>query len=180
VASNKMVVGRPDDIAEGERKLYNVNGRDVVIFRRDNEYFGLLNRCPHRGASLCEGRFVSNITSEGPGEYEFHGDEKMLACPWHGWEFDIRTGQSYFDPSGVRSRPYPVAVVSGDEVRKSIAAGETGLTPDEFRELVSDHDTESVDGRIPGPYVAETLSVVVEDNYLVVLHRPARPARKKD
>ena len=40
----------------------------------------------------------------------------MVKCPWHGWEFDIRTGKSWCDPSRVRVRQYPVAVKPGTEL----------------------------------------------------------------
>jgi 3-phenylpropionate/trans-cinnamate dioxygenase ferredoxin subunit len=37
----------------------------------------------------------------------------LLRCPWHGWEFDVRTGQSWFDPAHMRVRRYPVTVAQG-------------------------------------------------------------------
>ena len=42
----------------------------------------------------------------------------MVKCPWHGWEFDIKTGQSWCSPMRVRVRPYPVDVESGGELVK--------------------------------------------------------------
>ena len=60
-----------------------------------------------------------------------------LRCPWHGWEFDIRTGQSYCDPERIRTKAYPVDTASGATV-------------------------------IEGPYVAETVPVRVEENYIVI------------
>ncbi len=50
---------------------------------------------------------------------------EMLRCPWHGWEFDIRTGQSWCDPQRVRARLYPVAVEPGAEVVKGPYVAET-------------------------------------------------------
>ncbi len=66
---------------------------------------------------------------------EFFG--LLNRCPWHGWEFDIRTGQSYCDPKRFRARAYPVKVEPGSSVVK-------------------------------GPYIAETLAVSVESDYVVV------------
>ena len=43
---------------------------------------------------------------------------ELLRCPWHGWEFDMRNGQSWFDPKRVKVRSYPVAVESGEELQK--------------------------------------------------------------
>jgi hypothetical protein len=44
-------------------------------------------------------------------------------CPWHGWEFAIRNGQSYFDPKRVKVRSYPVVVASGEELQKGPVRG---------------------------------------------------------
>ena len=58
--------------------------------RLNREFVGLLNRCPHQGAALCEGPLTGLAQSSDPGE--------IIRCPWHGREFDIRTGQSCCDP----------------------------------------------------------------------------------
>ena len=42
----------------------------------------------------------------------------LLRCPWHGWEFDLATGESQVDPSSIRVRPYPVEVADGAELQK--------------------------------------------------------------
>jgi nitrite reductase/ring-hydroxylating ferredoxin subunit len=41
-------------------------------------------------------------------------EEGIVTCPWHGWQFDVRTGESVYDP-GRRITTYPVSVV-GDEI----------------------------------------------------------------
>ncbi|WFU42415.1 Rieske 2Fe-2S domain-containing protein [Bradyrhizobium sp. CB82] len=48
-----------------------------------------------------------------------------LRCPWHGWEFDMRNGQSWFDPTRVKVRSYPVAVERGGELQKGPYVAET-------------------------------------------------------
>ena len=53
------------------------------------------------------------VYSSAPGEYDYSRRGEIVRCPWHGWEFDIRTGQSYFDPARVRVRRYEVTVESG-------------------------------------------------------------------
>jgi hypothetical protein len=69
----------------------------------------------------------------------------LLRCPWHGWEFDMRNGQSWFDPKRVKVRSFPVAVESGQELEQELA-----------------------EGLAKGPYVAETFAVHVEDSYVIV------------
>lgn len=170
----KHVVGKVDDFTEGTRMVVDVGGREVVVFFQGGEFYALLNRCPHRGAPLCKGRFIANITSNAVGEYVHHRDNRLLACPWHGWEFDIATGQSYFDPTGVRTRPFPVEVASGDQVRDSIDSGEASFTPAEY---ASSSDADRSSGHVAGPYQAETYDVGVEDEYIVLRLRPNRRRR---
>ena len=75
-----------------------VAGRSIGVFNLDGAYFALRNRCPHQGGPLCLGRLSGMLTSPRPGEYEYQRDGEILRCPWHGWEFDLRTGQSWIDP----------------------------------------------------------------------------------
>ena len=49
----------------------------------------------------------------------------MVRCPWHGWEYDLRTGQSWFDPGSVLVRRYEVVVASGSELQKGPYVAET-------------------------------------------------------
>jgi nitrite reductase/ring-hydroxylating ferredoxin subunit len=176
VASRKFVVGRADDLADGERMVAVVNNRSIGIFNIGGRYYGLLNRCPHRGAELCQGRFVGNLTAEAPGVYAYDASRQLLMCPWHGWEFDVATGQSFFDPAGVRARPYTVEVEKGAIVARELETGETSFTPQQYAAIAGDQ-APGPDGRIPGPYKAETVEITVEDDYLVVNLRPPRPAR---
>lgn len=133
----KHVVAAVGDIPPGTRRLAQVNGRAIVVFNLGGEFFALNNRCPHRGGSLCQGRQTGLVESDGPGNYRYSRPGEIIRCPWHGWEFDIRTGQSYCDPKRFRARAYPVNVEPGAAVVK-------------------------------GPYVAETLAVSVESDYVVV------------
>jgi hypothetical protein len=84
---------------------------------------------------------VARLTSPEPGVYQRSRVGELLRCPWHGWEFDMRNGQSYFDPQRVKVRSYPVVVESGEVLAQGLEKG---------------------------PYVAETFPVHVEDNYVIV------------
>ena len=133
----KHVVAAVGDIPPGTRRLAQVNGRAIVVFNLGGEFFALHNRCPHRGGSLCQGRQTGLVESDGPGNYRYSRPGEIIRCPWHGWEFDIRTGQSWCDPTRVRARPYTVSVQPGTRL-------------------------------VAGPYVAETVPVSVENDYVVV------------
>lgn len=134
---SKHVVAAVQDLPPGSRRLFHVKGRPIAVFNLDGAYFGLLNRCPHQGGSLCAGAVTGLIESARPGDYRLSRVGEIVRCPWHGWEFDIRTGQSYCDPETIRTKKFDVAVESGE-------------------------------GVVKGPYIAETITVTVEQDYVVV------------
>jgi len=119
------VVARCSDLPEGRRKLVTVKGREIAVFNVGGEYFALLNRCPHEGASLVCGALVGLVKSAQPGEFEYSRPGELLRCPWHGWEYDIRTGQSYCDPTDVRIRKYVTSVEPGARIVKGPYIAET-------------------------------------------------------
>ncbi len=143
----KYVVATVDEIPPGGRKIVEIAGRSVGVFNVRGEYFALLNRCPHQGGPLCEGTLYGFLRSSSPGEYVYSRPGEILRCPWHGWEYDMRTGQSWFDPAHVRVRAYEVAVESG----AALQVADPGMA-----------------GLQKGPYVAETFPVSVEQQYVVV------------
>ena len=108
-----LVVARADEIAPGERKLVTVGGRSIGVFNVAGEYYALRNRCPHQGGSLCDGRLTGLIEAKEPGEYRYSRRGEIIRCPWHGWEFDLRTGKSWCDPTRVRARQFAVSVAPG-------------------------------------------------------------------
>ena len=50
----------------------------------------------------------------------------MIRCPWHCWEFDIRTGQSLCDPNSVQARAFDVAVEPGKTLVEGPFVAEVG------------------------------------------------------
>jgi 3-phenylpropionate/trans-cinnamate dioxygenase ferredoxin subunit len=110
---SRHVVAKVEDIQPGTRKLVTVNGREMGIFRIGDDFYGLINRCPHQGAPLCRGEIVSRLVAPSPGDYRLTRTGEMIRCPWHCWEFDIRTGQSLCDPNSVQARTFDVAAEPG-------------------------------------------------------------------
>ena len=125
--NRRHVVATADEIAPGERKIVTVAGRSIGIFNVGGEFFALRNRCPHQGGALCRGQLWGVLRSEAPGEFQYDPSREILACPWHGWEFHIRTGQSWCTPERLRVRRYQVAQVSADQLAEGeLAQGELG------------------------------------------------------
>lgn len=121
----RHVVARRDEIPPGGRRIVTVEGRSIGVFNLGGEFYALLDRCPHQAGRLCLGDTIGLLQSREPGNYEFSRPGELLKCPWHGWEFDIRTGQSWCDPKRTRVRTYPVAVESGESLVKGPYVAET-------------------------------------------------------
>jgi len=121
----RHVVATTSEIPPGTRKRVTVRGRAIGIFNLNGEFFGLFDRCPHQGGSLCGGLVTGLVEADEPGSYTYTRRGEILRCPWHGWEFDIRTGQSVTDPDGIRTRSYPVEVAQGGEVLERQLVAET-------------------------------------------------------
>ena len=136
----KYIVATPDEIPPGERKIVDIGGRSIGIFNIDGEFFAIRNSCPHQGGPLCKGHVTGFLKSSAPGTYTYTRPGEFLRCPWHNWEFDIKTGQSWWNPTQRRVRKYDVHVERGED----ISASEKG------------------------PYVADTFPVTVEQQYLVI------------
>jgi nitrite reductase/ring-hydroxylating ferredoxin subunit len=115
---SRHVVGRVAEVPPGTAKLVTVKGRDIGIFNVAGKFYALANRCPHRGGPLCHGRITGLAQSSGPGDYRHIRPGEFLRCPWHGWEFEIATGQSYCDPKNMRIRQFEVVVAPGVELVK--------------------------------------------------------------
>ena len=98
------------DLAPGERVIADLDGMSVGVFNVDGEYHALKNDCPHQRAPLCEGSLTGLTTAEGPGEFEYERDGEIVRCPWHGWEFDVRTGESVFNPHRVKAKTFEASV----------------------------------------------------------------------
>lgn len=88
---NLHYVARVDEIDEGERVIVEVEGREIAVFNSNNEYHALLNYCVHQGGPVCEGVVGGSLTQEGE-DLIFEKGMGTVACPWHGWQFDIKTG----------------------------------------------------------------------------------------
>jgi len=152
---SRYVVARVEEVREGERLLVEVGGRAIGIFRIDGEFHAILQRCPHAGGPLCKGPLLEHVYADRPGEIRSDPDKKFLSCPWHGWLFDLKTGQSWWDPHQTRARRFPVNVEHGDVIADAADSGKAG----------------------PGPYVIERFPVSIESDYLVVTMRPRVGAR---
>lgn len=110
---NKYVVGKTSEIQEKLKKIVEVKGIEVGVFYVDGSYYAWRNICPHAGAPVCKGNVCGTRMPSMVYEYEYGQDQQILRCPWHGWEFNLKTGEHLVDPT-VKLRGYPVEVDGKD------------------------------------------------------------------
>ncbi|WP_254532959.1 Rieske (2Fe-2S) protein [Natrinema gelatinilyticum] len=94
----------------GDRRIVTLDGFSVGIFNVDGEYYAMKNDCPHQRAPLCEGKLGGTTESDSPGEYDWVRPGQVVRCPWHGWEFDVKTGESVFNPHKVKAKTFEARV----------------------------------------------------------------------
>ena len=106
-----------DDVREADGVLATVAGVEVGVFRVHGKLVAYENRCRHQGGPVCTGAVMGKLEAVlGPGgtivEERFSEDELHLVCPWHGWEYDLATGECAADRR-IRLRAFDVREEDG-------------------------------------------------------------------
>ncbi|MBD2847862.1 Rieske (2Fe-2S) protein [Paenibacillus sp. IB182496] len=82
-----------EELREKGRLIVQVGKAEIGLFEVDGEVRAWRNLCPHAFAPVCEGRVCGTRLASNVYEYVYGRDQEILRCPWHGWEFDLKTGQ---------------------------------------------------------------------------------------
>ena len=96
--SEWVKVMNKSDVPRGTGSIVELGDKQVAVFCVEGQYYAIDNICPHRGGPLGEGDLEGTV----------------VTCPWHGWEFDVTTGQSPINPSACVKR-FDVKI-EGDDV----------------------------------------------------------------
>jgi nitrite reductase/ring-hydroxylating ferredoxin subunit/uncharacterized membrane protein len=97
-ASGPVLAARTDELQPNQMKLVRVGDRRIVLARTDEGFAAFDDRCTHRGGSLAGGATMCGV----------------VQCPWHGSQFDVRSGQVKAGPAKEAIVTYPVTVEGGD------------------------------------------------------------------
>lgn len=117
----RIRVAPEDAFDKTGRILVDVNDVEIGVFNIGEEYYAVLNNCPHQNGPLAEGSIQRSITAEVPenGEWikeEYDNESKVIRCPLHGWGFDVDTGENIADRENAPMVPTYDVVVEGDDV----------------------------------------------------------------
>ena len=74
--SRTVRIANAGEIAPGQSRLVEEGGLSIAVFNADGTHYAIANECPHRLGPLHEG-YLEGL---------------LVTCPWHGWQFDLRTG----------------------------------------------------------------------------------------
>lgn len=115
---SQVRVGAAAEFHDGDRRIIDVGGTQIGVFRVDGRFVAYENQCAHQGGPVCEGQYyprmeaVYDDAGRSLGERANY-DVPHLVCPWHSWEYDIRTGEMV-GLRGLKLRAFPTEQRDGD------------------------------------------------------------------
>ena len=114
----QFTAGPIADFPIGIFKIVDIDGREIGITQLKNgEFRAVRNVCPHKGAPVCKGTIGGTHLPSGVGELVYGRDGEILTCPWHGFEFDLLTGEELIRAGRpTKLLMYPAAVENGNVV----------------------------------------------------------------
>lgn len=95
--SEWMRVVNTDEIEEGKGQVVEVGEKCLAVFNVDGAFHAIDNTCLHRGGPLGEGEL----------------EQDTVTCPWHGWEYNVKTGLCLNNPSS-HIKTYPTKIENGE------------------------------------------------------------------
>ena len=94
-------VAKASEFADGARRIVNAGKREIGVFHKDGAYYAYTNYCVHSGGPACEGLMINKVLDIIAADRTYQGqtfsDEVHFVCPWHGYEYDLKTGECAAD-----------------------------------------------------------------------------------
>ena len=109
----RWIAGRSDEVAEGGRLVIDAGEKSVGIFRVEGKLYAYLNVCVHRGGPVCQGQMLPRVVevidemTKTQNGLAFDKTDPHIVCPWHGFEYSIKTGFHAVDHT-IKLTPVPV------------------------------------------------------------------------
>lgn len=90
-------IGALDDFPDRKVVPVEIDGRTFGLLRNGAQVFVFANRCPHHGAPMCHAQVAGSMRPSERNQYEYELEGLVVKCPWHAYEFDVRSGRSMGD-----------------------------------------------------------------------------------
>ena len=114
----EVFVAKEAELPDGERRIVAHEGTEIGVFRWEGKLYAYQNLCVHQGGPACEGIIMHKVEDVLGPDRTWHGqkfsDEVHFVCPWHGYEYDLRTGECAADRR-LRLKSYSV-VQRGEDI----------------------------------------------------------------
>lgn len=110
----KYNIGKEVDFSVKGCHVVEVKGRKIGIYKIEDTFYAISNTCPHKAGPLCVGPSVGTMLPSNSNEFEYGMEDRVVRCPWHGFEFEITTGEPLFGTSSKKAPVYPVSSIDGD------------------------------------------------------------------
>lgn len=107
-------IGKVSEFTTNKCHIINIKGRSIAIYRSKETFYAVRNRCPHKGAEICKGDFRGTMLPSNPNELNYGLEEQVVVCPWHGYEFDVKTGNALFNLTKLKLKTYDVYQKNGE------------------------------------------------------------------
>jgi len=96
---DEIYVAQADEFENHGRKLVVHDGKEVGVFCIDKEFVAYRNECAHQGGPVCQGRLFPRVEQELAADktetaMRYVPGTMHVVCPWHGYEYDLRTGRN--------------------------------------------------------------------------------------
>jgi nitrite reductase (NADH) small subunit len=95
------IAARAELPSNNEAKEFVCEGKTYCVANVNGTFYAMDDECLHRGGPLGQGMIE-------------HG---KIVCPWHGWQWDPKTGQAEQNPN-TRVKVYPLKIEDGDLIVK--------------------------------------------------------------
>lgn len=107
-------VASSDELPPGAAGSFRAGRRRIALARTsEGVIHALSDTCPHRGARLGTGKLCRMVESAGAGSYRL-GSTIVLRCPWHGYEFDVTSGDSVIREPKLHVATFPIHEEGGE------------------------------------------------------------------
>ena len=98
----EIFVAKATQFPDGERRIVSHAGREIGVFHWQGRFYAYENLCVHQGGPACEGIMMHKVEDAiGPDRswlgQRFSAEEIHFVCPWHGYEYDLKTGECAAD-----------------------------------------------------------------------------------
>lgn len=105
------------ELQDGNVRIVRQERFEIGVYRHEGAYYAYRNHCLHQGGPACEGVLRPRVIDiYAPDKtyvsQAYDKDDPHIVCPWHGWEYKLKTGECAPDPS-LKLKSYKVTQKDG-------------------------------------------------------------------